>query len=280
MRLLPGKLCKVPTKDIEFSTLLGNRCRLLTNHGLRPYTSTEEDIYELLAESKGKPDQFEICLGSNCMVFYKEFAKGKTPFFDKEPIEIEEFDGHYWVAEGKHRVCLAKMAGIEYISAYVTKLERDAYSCLSPFGQPGEYTAKHIIAWNKKTHIEGEAFFLWCTKNDPIFSAPSFSTNWLDSLHNTNGKFLKLIPGVEYKVVVEKTVKHRLFSSYEILDVSATVKISEDHMKTKIWLARFPAKELLPAKPPVNIVNNTIYRYGRWQDDHVKQLCDSYHHFV
>jgi|LSQX01.3.fsa_nt_gb hypothetical protein len=111
MRKVRGNLQAVETNRIEFSTFLGNICGLLNS----------ENIHEELKK---------ICFSSRCGCFLKYYTEGITPFMNEDPIELAEYNGRYWPMEGKHRSCLAKMAGIKTIQAYVSALDRDIYSTL------------------------------------------------------------------------------------------------------------------------------------------------------
>lgn len=104
----------------EFPTRLGSRCLLLKKLGLDAYFTTEEELLEALTESAGNSELLRICMeSSRCSVFWEKFREGTTPFTEYDPIYLNEYNGRYWVVEEKHRVCLAKRAGIEKIEAFV-----------------------------------------------------------------------------------------------------------------------------------------------------------------
>lgn len=171
----------------EYPTELGNRCLLLRESGLDPYWHTEEEIMVALMESTGKPECLHICQkSSRCSAFCEQYQKGVTPFIERDPICLLEYGGRYWASEGKHRVCLAKRAGIESIEAYVYSMVKDSYTPLPPIGTPGVY--KFRVVYNKRRRAYGEVAVLWI---GGVAGVPpsrfTFSPAFLDAAHSSDG---------------------------------------------------------------------------------------------
>lgn len=276
-----GELEKVPVKQIQFSSFLGGKCLLLARHNMNAYRNTEEEVYDLLTNAYGDPDQFKICISNGCGCFYREFKEGNVPFFEKDPIQFAEFNNQYWAVEGKHRACLAKMAGIEEITAYVDHLDQDIYSFLPGAGAPGTYEAKYISTYsNDKYSRDGTTLFVWCNIPDYIMLHPPMPCRWLNSMADTEGKYVQIVPGLDYKVKVEHSFTKRLFSNQKTIRVSAEINIAPDHLKTKIWVAKFPAVSMsgyeMSQMLSQHIMGNTLYRYGCWYPSHIDYLKNAY----
>lgn len=113
--------------------------------------------------------------------------------------------------------------------------------------------------------------FLWAPEISPLNPFADPFTR-LDVMRDTGGKWVQVLPGVEYSVTVKrKEQRHWFRGTARSVFVSAEVKIEADHKKTKIWLFQAPAKETLGIqfKPPVYL---TLYRYGRWRKYHEDRL--------
>lgn len=240
------------TDIVEYNTELGSRCYLLRELGIDTYSDTTEDIYDALVKSEGNEQCFSICKdNSRCGVFYERFCDGETPYAEEDPICLEEFDGRYWVREGKHRVCMAKRAGIETICARVEHLDKDYYSLLPPVGTAG----RKVFRATYGVKAKGEVAILW---TEPPRNAPSsifsFSPVALNSLQFYGKKSMRVFSGLSYS----RSVRRNLFGG---MSITAEVKISESRPNTRIWLYTLPADG--------NGEITTIFRCGRWRNYHL-----------
>ncbi|HOV78803.1 MAG TPA: hypothetical protein PK728_01735 [Bacillota bacterium] len=261
---------------IEFPSELGSRCLLLQELGLSAYRNSEEEILEALVENAKRPESLDICLRySRCRKFWEIFKKGETPFAERDPIRLLEYEGRFWVSEGKHRVCLAKRAGVKNLKAVVYRLKEDTESLLMPEGRPGHYCFSSSFGLNFRNPqgVRGTVAYLWVSSPPGMIAgAFDFRGAWLDVPQNTEGSFVELFPGFKYKVsVCRKSEKRGIFRRMDRLVVESEVLIEPDHSKTKIWLLEAPAKEIFSPKssnPPLK----TVYRFGCWRMYHMKQL--------
>lgn len=281
-----AELRTVKVADIaEFPTELGSRCLLLQQFGLGPYWNTEEELLETLTETAAQPALLDICLqSSRCQKFYRAFREGYTPFCETDPIRLLEFRGRYWVTEGKHRVCLAKRAGVERLEAYVWPLPEDTESLLPPEGTPGRHVFRHMYPVDSGIgpDADGSVAVLWV--KSPPGVPPSrfdFAPGALDARQDTGGELVTLFPGLSYRVSVTETIKKLgLFRRRKFLLVEAEVIIEPAHQKTKIWLSRLPAGEALSMRPAGLTSLETVYRFGCWRQRHFKLLsCISFGSF-
>ncbi|MCL2220804.1 MAG: hypothetical protein FWC20_00585 [Oscillospiraceae bacterium] len=219
----------------EFPTQLGMRCKLFAVRGYNAYSDTEEKLMAALESFKGDPEALEICKSSSrCGAFWHLYQQGITPFLDKERIIASHYNGKYWIDEGKHRTCMAMMAGIE-------EIEVDVWDSggwrvrLDPVGNSGEYEFSYTYRACPLTPVTlGTAALLWVSAlgydDDKRFEAHPVM---LTSDHNTDGVYLEIIKGVSYKVDVHETALKPLSVS-----VSSTVKIDTEHPLTKVWILR------------------------------------------
>lgn len=122
---------------------------------------------EALTESANNPEFLEICLkSSRCSVFWKKFSQGITPFMQYDPIYLHEYNGRYWVVEGKHRVCLAKRAGVKKLEALAWTLEEDTESLLPKEGKPGRF--KFCYSYIDPPKARGEKVILWIKSSPEV----------------------------------------------------------------------------------------------------------------
>lgn len=279
--------CTVKVQDItEFPTELGTRCLLLQELGLNPYSETEEVLLEALTESAGRPSSLDICLGSSrCRKFFQVFQEGLTPFADRDPIRLLEYGGKYWAVEGKHRVCLAKRSGVEALEAEVYHLAEDSMPLLPPVGEPGRFSFRFSCIFGPRgaEEVSGETALLWVKHPGLLLGTFGFG-HWvqLGPGRNTAGEWEEVLPGVHYRVSVEKKLERQaFFRRREVLTVESEVEIAPEHPKTKIWLLGLPAKGLMGlaawnSGPPRL---TTVYRRGCWRKHHARQLECMYFRF-
>lgn len=275
----------------EISTLLGDRCALLSKYNLHPYKNTEEELFEFLHKSINIPQYLEICLGSNCGGFFNDFQSGITPFNKSDPIQLVEYKGKYWVGEGKHRTCLAKRIGCKTIEAEVFHLEEDIYTLLDSYGKPDDFYShfSYTICNKKKIkNISGSVPVLWFIDVDPIRSSEE-RIIWFDTFKDTHGQTKKISQGINYDLTVSKCYKkHRKGFLYlkthkeEIINVDIHFKIETNHSKAKIWLMEVPISQFIYWKKNHSYPNifdkfTTLYRYGCWRTSHMKQLKERFY---
>jgi hypothetical protein len=262
---------------VEYPTRLGSRCALLRELGYDAYSDTEEELIEVLTDSARRPERLGICLkDSRCRAFWEVFQEGRTPFVERDPIHLLEYRGRYWAVEGKHRVCLAKRAGIEVLEARVYLLEEDTMTMLKPEGKPGRYCFYFSCTMGSGSieEVQGDVALLWV--NHPGFSWRTFfGWAWLDVSMDTRGKWEEIIPGLRYRVSVGRKLERRLFFRLrKQFTVDSEVEIAPEHSKTKIWLLKVPAEDALGMRlHSGNLLQlGTVYRFGCWRQHHLKQL--------
>jgi len=232
----------------EIPTELGNKCLLLQELGFNAYRNTEEELFEALTESAQRPECLEICLkSSRCQKFLSAFEEGRTPFSERDPIRLLEHGGRYWVAEGKHRVCLAKRAGVESLEALVCHLKEDTESLLPREGEPGRYQFRSSFNFGSLDGARGTMAYLWAHGHpDAVPRMFNFRGAWLDVSQDTEGSPVELFPGLQYRVLIRREhEKKGFFRRREQLVVEAEVLI-ESHPKTKIWLLEMPPQRFSP----------------------------------
>ncbi|WAM33336.1 ParB/RepB/Spo0J family partition protein [Caldicellulosiruptor morganii] len=255
----------------EFPTWLGSKCLLLSQFGLDPYRNTDEELLEVLEMTAKDPKYLDICLKlSRCKGFYEKFLKNETPFFDQDPIVVREYNGKFWVIEGKHRVCLAKRAGFEKIKAVVYQLREDTLSRIPDIGNPGVFRFSYkckIDEAGRREH-RGELGAQWLkTVTNYFWAIDTAQPFLLNSKHDTDGKFVELVEGVKVKVSVNIKKTKRLFSKpSKTIEIESEVAIEENHKKTRIWLlsVHFCTTQFCSQKP----VFTTLFRTGLWRKQH------------
>lgn len=261
------ELMTVKVSEItEYPTNLGSRCMLLASLGLDAYWDSEEDLLKALTKSAADPNCLKICTqSSRCRAFWEVYQRGETPFLQKDPIRLSEYAGHYWVSEGKHRVCMAKRAGVETIEAYVYHLAFNAYTLLQPEGEPGKYLFKYSFCGED---LQGEIAVLWV---EPPHGEPpsvfSFFPTMLDRKCNTDGAEIELFPGLSYNVRCTKKkigfLKRRILT-----EVETEVCINSYHANTRIWLLKGNANDLCRLNLLPLSALNTVFRCGCWRTQH------------
>ncbi len=239
---------------------------------------------EAVTQSAKDQGKLQICLrDSRCRAFWDGFQKGRTPFAESDPIRLLEHAGRYWVTEGRHRVCLAKRAGVGMLEAIVFSLPEDTQSLLPQQGEPGQFSfwLSYVCRGRKLEDVRGEAAFLW-VEHPALSEKFAWGKVWLTAPEDTGGSFREVLPGVAYRVsVARKRLHWGLFRSSEEIVVNAEVVVKDDHPKTKIWLMKVPVGQI-PAfrfglgTPPSF---ETVYRYGCWRRGHLRQLSRMYNFF-
>jgi|GEM_PF-1041605 len=270
--MVSSELKRVPVDRIaEFPTELGNRCYLLKTIKLHPYCDSEEVLAEALEESARDPDVFRnVCLSySPCRKFYDEYQKGNTPFFNLDPIRLEKYGEKYWAIEGKHRVCVAKRAGVKEIDAYVYELSENFHELLDQDGSSGTFAFESItyLRYGRVPRFAGAIGILMVDVPNRLRSEypESHLLNhfFLDETRNTDGQWKQVLPGIRFRVMVEiKRPWFLIFGSKRIV-VRSEIVIDPDHEKTKVWLARYSFEERRL---------KTLYRFGRWRNIHFEKL--------
>ncbi|MEZ0536014.1 hypothetical protein ACAG39_02055 [Caldicellulosiruptoraceae bacterium PP1] len=268
------KIIKV--EDIaEYPTELGNRCLLLRELGLNPYRNTEEEIIEVLNETASQPKYLDICLKySRCQYFWKEYQKGDTPYFERDSIIVDEYMGKYWAYEGKHRICLAKRAGIKEIKAVVYKMDKDYYTMLNSIGEANHYQFHSEIIQGEKIQYKGEIGALWLGKVEDLrIRASSSYPLLLNEECNTKGEWIEIVKGVKFKTNIEKKKKKiSLFTTKDVFSINTEIIIEREHRKTRIWLMSVPMSKEIYYVPLGIIGFTTLYRHGCWRKHHEEKL--------
>lgn len=261
---------------VEFPTELGNRCLLLTELGVNPYIHTEEEILEVLEKIANDSQYLDICLkSSRCQGFYEEFTKGVTPFFDKDKIRVIEYNGKYWVDEGKHRICLAKRMGVSKIKVEVTQLKEDVYTTLEPLGHTGHYNFDFTMSIkDEKREYKGKIGLIWLGTikdyNLLLFKKMPITLDWSFRYKN---EWTILDSGIKVKVETSSETKKRLFQPEEtIRRVHSEVIIENNHHKTRVWLFAVNANEEMFRTPLGKLNIDNLYRFGCWRKIHERML--------
>lgn len=271
-----AELCSIEVADIaEFPTELGSRCLLLRELGLNAYRNTEEELFEAVTGSAQCSEYLKICLqDSRCRAFWERFRHGVTPFSERDPVRLLGYQGRYRVSEGKHRVCLAKRAGVKTLKAYVWSLPEDTESLLSPEGTPGRYHFRYLLDPGCRSAASGEAAGLWVASPPGVPPGRfDFSPALLDVRQDTDGEFVPLFAGLSYRVSVTGITRRTgLFGYRKFISVESEIIIEPTHRKTKIWLFSIPAGEALSMRPAGCTHLKTVYRFGCWRRRHFKLL--------
>jgi hypothetical protein len=245
---------------LEYPTALGERCKILKMHGLSTYIETEETLMDMLVESAKNETLFEVCKSSShCSGFYHKFKMGTTPFFDKDPIHLFEFNDKYYAVEGKHRICMAKRCGVNKIQARVEQSTDDWFYPLPEIKNYGTHSF-HFTSTSSKFNGFGAILM--------VIGKPNTSTKFeritlLNEYMDTKGKEIEVIRGVKYKVCVSKTTKW-LFGkgTYKI---DAEVTIEHYHPKAKIWLLKAQMDKFSQYRNQNLSEHETICRVGCWR---------------
>ncbi|MEZ0536024.1 hypothetical protein ACAG39_02105 [Caldicellulosiruptoraceae bacterium PP1] len=251
----------------EYPTRLGSKCLLLKKLGYDPYSDTEEEIMDVLIKTEKDKNYLNICKeSSRCSAFYKEFSQGNIePYFERDPIYLERFENNYWVIEGKHRICLAKRAGIKKIKAYIYETT-NSQMLLPNIGQPEEF----VLEYSKGifTKFSGSKALLWIKGlKDPEYYTLIKGPIWLDKKFNTCGKIFELLPGVKMSINVQ--TEKSFIRKYII---QTRVIIENNHKKTKVWLLKIPCHKKINYFDIAEIESYTLYRYGLWREHDRKEL--------
>jgi len=257
------KLQTIKVADIaEYPTMLGNRCRLLNELKVDPYKATEEEIMAILEKTAKDSKNLDICKrSSRCGAFFDKYSKGITPFLEKDQIRLEQFNGKYWVSEGKHRCCMAKRMGVKAIQAYVLDLSHDEYSILPTKNNADTYLFSHA----KRTHgkiVSGDLAALWVKM--PYNTPPvefAFNPIIITARHDTKGKWQKVFDGLAYKVIIKR-------KKFFWQEVAVIIKIGKNHSNTRIWVASMNIKQAknrycIPIRE-----FDVVYRHGCWRNFH------------
>lgn len=262
----------VRVADIEeYPTALENRCLLLRQLGLDTYRCTDEELLDALNESAKHPENLDICKNnSRCGAFWDKLQQGVTPFFERDPIRLEEYNGRYWVNEGKHRVCMAKRCGAERIDAYVWKLGEDERTLLPVIGNAGHYSFRCEYSPKGLRRAKGDIAVLWVqSPHDYPASRFDFGPIALDTRLSTQGKLHTVFPGLSYSV----TASHECSMPFGLKKryiIQSDVAIEPGHTRTRIWLMRGLTENVL-VRPPVEVSQiSTEYRFGCWRNHHLR----------
>lgn len=266
-----GDIAELPWK-------LGDRCLLLWELGLNPYRNTEEELCEVLEKTLRRRDILEICFRySSCRAFYEAFVEGRTPFAERDPILFCEYEEKYWVVEGKHRVCLAIRAGVGSLEARVRRMRDDSMLLLPPEGGPGcfRFACTYPAKPGGRESARGTVGYLWA--GPPAGEFLGWSSfrwgDWLDDSSDTGGEWVELLPGLRYRVSVNRE-KAGFFRRAERFQVEAEVVVVPGHKKTKIWLLEMPVSEAPIFRRTACCPRSfrTLYRCGRWRRGHLYDL--------
>ncbi|MCL2357258.1 MAG: hypothetical protein FWC70_08905 [Defluviitaleaceae bacterium] len=272
---MTGKICTVNVADIaEYPTQLGATCKLLNVYGINAYSDTEESIMQKLVESVDNPDDFEICKSSSrCGAFWVKYQQGVTPFIDREKIQLRESGGNYWVAEGKHRTCMAMRCGAKTIEAEVVhSLHSPGERMIPSIGNAGEYCFEWVL--NRKKFATGSVPVLWMNLPTHLYDEnfPVDGILILDERFDTRGELKEVAPGISYSVKKEKVGLLRTKKT-----VAVKVKIIKDHYKTRIWLMRMELKKIRKIERlPLVSDADTLYRTGCWREHHQAKTAHTY----
>jgi hypothetical protein len=254
----------VCTEKIEQPTALSQRCSLLMANNLNPYVDPEEVIYDFLIRTKDDPSALNICLNGRCKIFIESLRSGSMPFMESEPVYLTKYKGHYWVDEGKHRICCAKRLKIKEVEAYVYHSDDDGYLLLDPIGVPGTFTVKSTCTINNNSwHVSGDVFFLWYCVTEGLRKF-DLDFIWFDAKNDTQGIERKITHGITYST---KVVKHKG------THIETKICIEPTHPKAKIWLVKIPSIKLLKKSTSSVLDGCThVYRHGLWRRYHLYKL--------
>ncbi len=271
---------KVWVKDIaEYPDTFGGNCTLLKKNGLNVYQNTEEEIVSFLEATAQNPDNINICTSERQCRNILEGLKNHVKF-QEQPIKLSKYKGICWVIEGKHRVCMAKRAKIDWVWANVCVVKNDDIGnnrIILPSIKSGEHlhVVKEIRQINQENYfLYQEELVLWMDIPDYVDAFTGLHTIKLNFLPDTNGWELiqKGVEGIYYNKTTY-TEKTSLFSflkfwSEEKKKIKIEIKILPDHTNTKIWLMSIPIKD---GKKQLDKIEN-IYRHGLWRNHHLKKI--------
>lgn len=277
---MAGQKQTVCVEDIvEYPTELGSRCMLLQYLGLNAHWNTQEELLKALTESAQNTELLETCKqSSRCQAFWEKYQKGETPFLDCDPIRLYEYDGKYWVSEGKHRVCMAKRTGVKNIEAYVFGYPTDDHLMLPNEGSCGDYSFRHSLTKGKHSNVEGQVAVLWVnTPHSELLHEFDFDPTAITQRQDTHGEWETILPGVSYRVSCTEQ-KCGLFWSGRRVIVETEVRILPEHLNTRIWLLSANAADVLGWQRPSLPQMETLYRFGCWRRHHLKK-CVNYSPF-
>ena len=274
----------IPVADIaEYPTDLGRHCLLLTTLGVCTYTETEEEIMQHLELTAKNLACLDICKkDSRCGKVYQKFMEGdKSPFAAKDPIKLIEYNGKYRVSEGKHRVCLAKRAGIKEIEGYVWSIEEDPYTLLPPKQNYRTFEASYYneVPGRYPANMVGKMLVLWHDSIPFIGKATRFSFTplGLNIDADTQGEWKEAVLGVKYRVTVTQKYKHPLLDKLlfreprQRFTVFSEVSISNDHANTRIWLMELCMSNFKHGYTAITTGNTeTLFRTGLWRKKDLK----------
>jgi hypothetical protein len=254
---------------VEYPTELGAKCKLLNVKGLSTYHDTEEALLGALEGSARDSACLNICMeSSHCSAFFQAYTQGVTPFTEKEPIKLNEFNGRYWAAEGKHRICAAKRYGVKEVEAQIYPLDNDWYTRIAEIGQPGRYRFSHTFL--EMSGVHGEIAILWA--KPPKEYAPrafsSFDALRLDEDMDTHGEMLDIFPGLSYSVSC-RAQRHGVIIKRSSVSVEAEVMIDPIVCQTKIWLMKGPAQIIRYGGCVTAETLDTLFRIGLWRNYHL-----------
>jgi len=242
---------------------------MLLLKGYNPSTDSEEELLAELLRCKNDADSHEICKNSShCSAFWIYLQQGLTPFMDKDPIKLDEFNGKFRVAAGKHRVCTALRMGIEEIDADVYQTSGLKH-LISSSGEPGTFHFKHSFITGIQKLKRGDYAVLWLNFHnrkppDGYDSVPII----INSLHNTFGEPVDIISGVSICVRVQQ------FLCYVVVNVQVT--IAPNHANVALWLLRANSSQLRELATVGIWELETLYRKGCWRGHHINTTAVEY----
>lgn len=242
------------SKIVEYNPKLDDRCYLLARAGMNTDVCSEEDVVGFLEWAEKDEECLKFCCDdSRCSAFLSPLRSGTTPFADIDPVVLLEQGNKYWVLEGKHRVCLAKRAGIRYIDAQVQHIDtcEPIFEPLPRLGEPSKYEFSAVKIGRK---IYGNLVELLAEQSwDPVIHKRIMKRMALNNGSILTTGRMEDVPGVQVSVREES---HKYWTKY-----LATIEVKPNHVNTKIWLY---TRKNNPKQTRKSVLK-TVYRRGLWR---------------
>lgn len=146
----------------------------------------------------------------------------------------------------------------EFPTALLNAPGRFSFQCEYPQGHHHQAKGDIAVLWAKSLH------------NSPP-SRVDVEPTALDVSLDTYGKLCHVLPGLSYRVTVSSR-KSGFLWRHEQLIIQSEVIIEENHAKTKIWLLKGAAKDILGDHPMGLRQMSTVYRFGCWCNRHFNRL--------
>lgn len=193
-----------------------------------------------------------------------------------DPISLSEYNGTYWANEGKHRVCMAKRANIDWVWAKVNNLddfEALRYLLLPSVRLEDTPIIEEVVNVADGKPVETNELVLIVRIPEPFIGGDGtkikldykpFTDTWTLIDKKIGGIFYKK-QNLTRKVPMIPFLKFLPWHRIEEL-TKISVKIEKNHCKTGVWLI----KEITTYENGKDIRKETLYRYGCWREKHLE----------